>query len=420
MWLALKILHKGLCSGVLLLAFAGSAFTQTPATKALGTVKSVSGNIIVLTPDAGADISVSIADNARILRTQPGQTDLKSATPISFPDLHVGDRLLARGQSGDNGAIVASTIIVISKGDIAQRQQKDQAEWRRGIGGIVKSVDSAAGTVTIVNSMLASGKPIVVHVTQQTQILRYATNSVEFENARPGTLDQINSGDQLRARGTKNDDGTEFNAQAILSGSFRQIAATVISTDPSSKSVSLMDLTTKKPITVRVGSDTDLHKLEITQAQRLAFFVKGGMPGQSGAATSGDPPSNAGAPANAASASWSGRGRGGSNGQPREQVSADGTRSGSNGTSGAWRSGGTPDLQQILSRAPAVTISVLNKGDAVILLEGSVDGQPLAIRMYAGVEPILSAAPPGTSAVMLLSPWNLGGGAGAGGDVSAP
>lgn len=86
---------------------------------------------------------------------------------------------------------------------------------------------------------------------------------------------------------------------------------------------------------------------------------------------------------------------------------------------GAWRGGGPPDLQQILSRAPTVTISALNKGDAVILLEGSVDGQPLAIRMYAGVEPILSAAPPGTSAVMLLSPWNLGG-AGAGGDVSAP
>jgi hypothetical protein len=67
---------------------------------------------------------------------------------------------------------------------------------------------------------------------------------------------------------------------------------------------------------------------------------------------------------------------------------------------------------------PTVTISDLNKGDAVMLVatEGSASGSPMAITMLAGVEPILSAAPPGMNAVMLLSPWNLG--AGAGGDMS--
>ena len=77
-------------------------------------------------------------------------------------------------------------------------------------------------------------------------------------------------------------------------------------------------------------------------------------------------------------------------------------------------------FQQMLSRMPTVTISDLNKGDAVMLVttEGSASGQPVAITMIAGVEPILSAAPPGTNAVMLLSPWNLGAGAGAGGDPS--
>lgn len=417
MWLALKILHKGLRSGVLLLAFAGSAFTQTPATKALGTVKSVSGNTIVLTPDTGADVSVTIADHARILRTQPGQTDLKSATPISASDLQVGDRLLARGQAGENGALVASTIIVISKGDIAQKQQQERDEWRKGVGGIVKSIDPTAGTIVLSNSLLASGKPISVHVSPQTQLMRYAPDSVKFDEAKPGTIDQIKPGDQLRARGTKNADGTEFTAQAIVSGSFREIAGTVISTDPGANSVSLTDLATKKPVTIKVGPETQLHKLPPTMAQMIVFRLKGGPPRQQGPAGQGT--------ASAANGGDQG-GAGGGNGNGRGQGNWGGQNSGAAGSSGSggWRNGGNgpPDFQQMLTRMPTVTIADLNKGDAVILVatEGSASGQPMAITMLAGVEPILSAAPPGTSAVMLLSPWNLGGGAGAGGDVSAP
>ena len=407
--------HKGTYLAVLLIAFACGAFAQTPATKALGTVKSVSGNAIVLTPDSGADVSVTIADNARILRTQPGQTDLKSATPISAADLQVGDRLLARGQAGDNGGLVASTIIVISKSDIAQKQQQERDEWRKGVGGIVKSIDPAAGAIVLSNSLLASGKPITVHVSPQTQLMRYAPDSVKFDDAKPGTIDQIKAGDQLRARGTKNADGTEFTAQAIVSGSFREIAGTVISTDTATSSVSLTDLATKKPVTIKVGADTQLHKLPPTVAQMIAFRLTGGAPGQQGGAGQNQPSAGGnGTQENAGAGNWSGRGQGNWGGQ----------NSGGAG-GGGWRNGGNgpPDFQQMLSRMPTVTISDLNKGDAVILVatEGSAGGQPVAITMLAGVEPILSAAPPGASAVMLLSPWNLGGGAGAGGgDVSAP
>jgi hypothetical protein len=54
----------------------------------------------------------------------------------------------------------------------------------------------------------------------------------------------------------------------------------------------------------------------------------------------------------------------------------------------------------------------------LVTTEGSSNAGATAITMLAGVEPILSAAPPGTSAVTLLSPWNLGTGAAAGGDAS--
>jgi len=75
----------------------------------------------------------------------------------------------------------------------------------------------------------------------------------------------------------------------------------------------------------------------------------------------------------------------------------------------------------MLARMPALSISELNKGDAVMLVatQGSATSQPMAITLLSGVEPILSAAPAGTSAATILSPWNLGEPGGAGGEGSA-
>jgi len=70
----------------------------------------------------------------------------------------------------------------------------------------------------------------------------------------------------------------------------------------------------------------------------------------------------------------------------------------------------------MLARMPAMPVTDLNKGDAVILVatEGSSGSEPTVITMLAGVEPILTAAPAGTNAAAtVLSPWNLGAGGGA-------
>ncbi len=72
---------------------------------------------------------------------------------------------------------------------------------------------------------------MAVKVSKDTIIRRYAPDSVKFDDAKPGTLDQIKPGDQLRARGTKSEDGKEMAAAEIVSGTFRSIAAAVISTD---------------------------------------------------------------------------------------------------------------------------------------------------------------------------------------------
>jgi len=401
------------------LLWAALAVGQTPA-KAVGTVKSVTGNAVVITSDSGTESTITFADSARIVRAAPGLTDLKSASPIQVSDIQVGDRLFARGQAGDGGALVASSAIVMKKIDIAQRQQAERDEWRRGLGGIVKEVNVANGAITVANSLAASGKPIVVHVSPQTEVRRYSPDSVKFDDAKLGTLDEIKPGDQLRARGTKNADGTEFTAQAIVSGTFRNLAGTVVSTDAANNSVTVMDLISKKPVVVKVSGDSELRKLPPMVAARIAMRLKGGSPdavADSSAPGQGRPESG-----NAGQAQGGGN-RGAWQGQSGIGVGKGPGTGGQGGSGGNWRggNGGPPDFQQMLNRMPGISVSDLNKGDAVMVVttEGTSSSGPTAIKLISGVEPILSAAPGGAGAAMILSPWNLSAGESAGGDSSS-
>jgi hypothetical protein len=415
-----------LISAVVLLAAGAPA--QTPVAKAVGTVKSISGNSVVLTTGNGSETTLTFADSARIVRATPGQTDLKTAPSLQLSDIQVGDRIAARGQAGEGNSVVASAAIVMKQSDIAQRQQRERDEWRHGVGGIVKEVNAAGGTITIANALIASGKPIIVHLSQETAIRRYAPDSIKFDDAKPGSLEQIKPGDQLRARGTKTADGTEFTAQAIVSGAFQDIAGTVISTDAPSNNITIMDLATKKPVVVKVSADSQLRKLPQFVAMGIAMRLKGGAPGAPARAQGGAP------------GSWTGGGQGNGRGAGNtsgtsgadgvENKGGQGSGSGGGapgmqgGPAGNWRGagGGPPDFQQMLNRMPTVSISELNKGDAVMLVatEGSSNSGPTAITLLAGVEPILSAAPAGTNASTILSPWNLGAPASVGGDASTP
>jgi hypothetical protein len=424
-------------AGTFLLVSAAAA--QTPVAKAVGTVKSVAASAVVLTTDNGADQTVAFADGARIVRLVPGQTDLKTAPTIAVSDIQVGDRVYARGQAGDGNAVVAVFVSVLKQSDLAAKQQQERDEWRKGIGGIVKQVDTALNTITINNSMIAAGKPIIIHLSPQAEIRRYAPDSVKFDDAKPGTLDQIKPGNQLRARGTKNDDATEFTAQAIITGAFRDIAGTVVSADGANGTVTITDLVTKKPVTVKVTADSLLRKLPPFVAAGIAMRLKGGAAGAMAAGAAGQGggggwsggggqgnwrgAGNAGgssAPAGGPAAGGSGSGAPGGNRAQGMSPGQGGAAGGQGGSGGGWRGagGGNPDFQQMLSRMPGLAVTDLNKGDAVMLVatEGSETSGPTAITLLAGVEPILTAAPAGMSAASILSPWNLSTGAGLGGD----
>jgi len=360
--------------------------------KQVGTIKAIAGNMITLTTDAGSEATVVVQDSTRILRTAPGQKDLKSATPAQFQDLQVGDRILARGKPGEDGkSLTAASVIVMKGSEIAAKQQQEREDWqKRGIGGLVTAVDAGAGTIAVSTSTLGSKKTTTVHVSKETIVRRYAPDSVKFDDATVGTLDQIKPGDQLRARGTRSSDGSELTADEIVSGSFRSIAGTVVAADASDNSLRIMDLTTKKQVTLKVSGDSQLRALPAMMAQRIAARLKG-------AASDAQPAPSA----NAGNAERN-------NGEART------------GGFGGGRPGGPPDFQQMLSRMPAVTLADLPKGTPVMIVatEGTVSSPPTAITLLTGVEAILTASPDSGKAAMLLSPWNLGGAdaAGAGGN----
>ena len=360
------------------------------APKPVGVVKAISGNVITLATDAGQIVNIIVQDSARLVRISPGQKDLKDAAPIQLQDVQVGDRILARGKPSDDGkSVEASSIVLMKESDVAAKQERDREDWqKRGVGGLVSKVDAAGGTITLAAPVIGDAKPITIHVSKSTIIRRYSPDSVKFDDATPGTIDQVNVGDQLRARGVRSADGTELTADEVVSGTFRNVAGLVISTDAASNSVTVTDLATKKPLTLRITPDSQLRKLPPMVAQRIAWRLRGGSTdGASGAPASGGTPP-------------------GSTGQPRQ-----------GGNGGGAHSSGSPDFQQMLKRMPAATIADLQKGDAVMIVttQGSATTQPTAITLLSGVEPILSASPNSNRAAMLLSPWNLGGGADAAG-----
>jgi hypothetical protein len=368
------------------------AQTQSPITQQVGTVKTINGSTLTLTSDAGAEVTVTVQDTTKIVQVAPGQKDLKSAVPIHLTDLQPGDRILVRSRtSPDAKTPMAVGIIAMKATDVAAKKTQETEDWqKRGIGGLVSAVDPASGTITISTGAGPTAKTVAIHTTKSTILRRYAPDSVKFDDAKPAPLDEIEPGDQLRARGTRSVDGAEFQADEIVWGTFRNIAGIITSVDSSAGTISLTDLITKKPVVVKITGQSQLRKLPERMAQFIAFRLKGAPGGAVGAAPNSSPTvAREGAP--------------GAEGTPNG-----GQRAGGMG-------GGRADFQQIVNRLPAATLSDFQKGDAIMVVstQGTDSAGVTAITLLGGVEPILAAAPAGNaSQAMILSPWSLGAPAG--------
>ena len=361
---------------------AGQAQSATP--RQAGTIKVVTANDLVLTNSNGQDIAVTVPAQARILLVAPGSRDLTAAKAGSIADLAVGDKAIVSGSASDTGTTLTATRVVIMKSTaIAASHAVEEQAWAHGAGGIVRSVDTAAGTLTV-----ASGpRTLTLDTNPGTIVRRYAGGSVRFEDAVKSSMDDIHPGDQVRARGHRSADGAVLVADEIVAGSFSNYSGTVVSVDPTKNQITLKDKATKKNVTVAVSPESNLRRLPAGMAQGLTA-----RNGAEGASASG--------PRSSSTAQSDGN-------RPAAATGA------ASQTGGSARVGMGIDLSRMMNRLPPETLAGLKPGDAVMLVASGNNSaqEPTVITLLAGVEQILAASPSGQTT---LSPWSLGQGGGEG------
>ena len=353
---------------------------QTAAQRFVGTITAIAGDTLTIKTDAGEVHQVAVPSSAVIKQLAPGQRDLSSAQDIKASDLAIGDRVLVKLDPNATGTPAqALQVVAMKQTDIAQQQQKQREDWQRnGADGLVKSVDPANNVVVITKGVGPALRTIMVHITKDTKLLRYAPNSIRFADARPAPLEAIQVGDQLHVRGQKKEDGSEIAATEVVSGGFRNISGVVSSVDSGASTLIVKDLVTKKNVTIHITPDAEMRRLPEMMARMIAAAFKGEA--------------------------------GGAAAHPQGGSGQAGNGSGTPGAGQGHRNGG--GMEQVLSRAPAVQLGDLKKGEAVMLVSTQGSTEVTAIKLLVGVEPLLESPEASRN---LLANWSMGSG-GAGGD----
>jgi hypothetical protein len=342
--------------------------------RVLGEVTAADGSSLTIKTDAGTSSTVLLDEKTSYLRVPPGEQDLKKAAKIELKDVTVGDRVLARSRLGEDQKLgPATSVIVMSKSDIARRQEAEKLEWqKRGVSGTVTTINPDTKEITISARSRGASKPMVIEPSDKVQYRRYAPDSVRFSDAHPSLFAELKVGDQVRVLGEKNADETRIKPEMIVSGTFHNVAGTIKEVNAAAGEIKITNLETKKLLTVQVNADSNLKRVPPTMAGFLARAAGAGAAGPGGA------PGGPGGPA----------------GADRTRMGPGGPGGGPGGPGGGMAPRGGGDFSQMLERMPAFNISELKPGDAVIVAStaGADPGRVTAITLLAGVEPLLTRA----------------------------
>lgn len=335
-------------------------------TLALGDVTAIDAankRMTVRTKDG--DITVLLSDQTVYKRVAPGETDLRNAVPVTLVDIGVGDRVIAMGRvSDDRKSVPARQVILMTKADIAKKQERDREEWRRrGIAGRVTALDAEKQEITISTRSREGEQLVTITDTSQASFRRYAPDSVKFSDAQPSSFAELNIGDQLRALGTRSEDGARFRPEEIVFGSFRTVGGRIRQVDAARNEIVIDDVQTGEPLTIVVNNDSMLRRIPTEMAAMIARFRAMPPGGESGGARPGPaPPGGAGKP---------GEGGGPVGGPPRARL------------------GG--ELDEMIERLPAVTLAELKSSEMIVVSStaGVDPTRVTAIKLLTGVEALL-------------------------------
>lgn len=361
---------KNIFLSAIILLFSVSVFAQTAVKPSAvsGEVKSIDGVKIVL-KTANGDLEAVSSDSTQYFRVPPETPTLSAAVAATASDIGVGDKVLVTGiLSEDKKSIPVKKVYLITKSDIANKQAKEQAEWRtRGISGRVVSYDVKTGVINVSMRGLAGERTVSVTPKEKAEFYRYAPDSVKFSEAKRGVITDIEPGDSIRALGDKSADGAQLQAEKIVTGAFKTVGGTITAVNAEKNEVTISDFQTKKEITVVVTDASVLKQFPADLAQRFATMQSGGGGGMR-------PPTQGG---------------GQQNPQPNPQPTQGQTPNGMGG--GGMRPGGGGGIDDMLDRFPTVKVADLKVGEmiAVSSTKSNDPARVRAIKLLSGVEPFI-------------------------------
>lgn len=328
------------------------------------------GKIAIKTKDG--DIAALVSDKTEIKRVPPGNPSIQAAVATDFSSIGVGDKVLVTGMvSADKSSIPAKVVYLLTKADLAERQRKEAEEWRtRGIAGKVVTYNPQFSTITVSVRGLAGDRSVTVVPKKDVEYLRYSPDSVAFSDAKKSSFGEIEPGDTIRVLGDRNADGSEFQAEKIVTGAFQTVAGTVTSVNAAAGEVVISDVQSKKAVTVVVGTGAVLKQFPAEMAQRLA-----GMGGAGGPAAGQVRPPQAAQSGQQGPPAGQGRPQGGGMG------------------AGMGMRGGTAGIDDMLDRFPNIKVGDLKVGE-MIAVSSSKSKDPSrirAIKLLSGVEPLVRA-----------------------------
>ena len=355
------------------------------AKHAIGEVKSIDPTTKQLTikTDAGSVVAVSVNEKTTYKKLAPGEKTLTNATDITFTEIAEGDRVMARGAvAEDRKSVPATQVIVMTKGDLAKKQEAERLEWRRrGILGVITVLKPDTHEITISNRTMAGTQSVVIPVGEKTEMKRYAPDSIRFGDAKPSTFDELKVGDQLRALGDRTEDPLRFNPQKVVSGSFRTVGGVVTAVDPATGEIKINELEKKTPLTIVIKQDAVLRRFPADMGAMMGGFNRG----------AGGPGGPGGAPAGASAGS--GQAAPGGQGQPGARPAGPGG-GGPGGPGGPGRGGF--NINDMLERLPTISIADVKVGDTIIVssTQGVDPHRLTAISLVAGADTLLAMLAP--------------------------
>jgi hypothetical protein len=341
------------------------------AKHAIGEIKSLDAAAKQLTikTDAGSIVTVSLNDKTTYKKLAPGETTLTNATDVTFTELAEGDRIMARGTvAEDRKSVPATQIIVMTKGDLAKKQEAERLEWRRrGILGVITALKPETNEITIANRTMAGTQSVVIPVSDTTEMRRYAPDSIKFGDAKPSKFSDLKVGDQLRALGDRTEDPLRFKPQKVVTGSFKTVGGVVTAVDPATGEIKINELEKKTPLTIVVKQDSVLRK-----------FPPPGQMGMMGGGMRG--------------------GEGGGPGGPPAQGQAGARPQGGPPAGGQGGPGGRGgfNINEMLERLPTISLADVKVGDTIIVssTQGVDPTRLTAISLVSGADTLLAMLAP--------------------------